>query len=103
MLRYIKLKQILGELENLTPVEELFFDLHENLREYSSGELCDENGYWVIHYDFNNNCFMYDCDRFYLVFKHKFDINLQDFNDLCKSILETNLNCKELIPTIIFT
>ncbi len=96
MLRYIKLKHLYGELENLTPAEKLFFELHENLHENSLGELCDENNHWVVDYNFKYVSFWYHYNRFYLVFKEKFDINLRDFDDLCKSILETHLNCKEL-------
>ena len=99
MLRYIKLKQLHGELENLTPSVEMFFKLHGNLQDSDDfGVLYNENNDWVIQYDFKNSYFWYHYDRFYLVFKEKFDINLHDFNDLCKSILETHLNCKELTP-----
>ena len=98
MLRYIKLKEILGELENLTPEEKLFFKLHENLHENSLGRLCDENNSWIIKYDFENGYFWYHYDRFYFVFKQKLDIKHEDFNDLCKAILTKHLNCKELTP-----
>ena len=100
MIRYIKLKQILGELENLTPEEKLFFKLHENLHENCLGKLCDEYGEWVVEYDFKNKKFWYQYDRFYFIFKEKFHINHEYFNDLCKTILTKHLNFKELTPYI---
>ncbi len=101
--RLIKLKELNGELENLTPEEKLFFQLHENLHENSNGELCNENNEWVVYYDFKNQYFWYNYTRFYSVFKEKFDINLQCINDLYTGILEEHLNCKRLIPAIGFT
>ena len=98
MLRYIKLKHLYGELENLTPAEKLFFELHENLHENSLGELCDENDEWIIRYDFKNGYFWYQHDRFYFVFKQKFDVNINDFNQLCKGIMVKHLKCNELTP-----
>ena len=98
ILRLIKLKQLYGELQNLTPKEKLFFQLHENLHENELGMLCNEDGWWVLHYDFKNDHFWYHHDRFYLVFKQKFDINIQDFNDLCKGMLEKRLNWNQLTP-----
>ena len=96
--RLIRLKDVLGELENLTPEEKLFFQLHENLHENSNGEFCNENNEWVVEYDFKYGSFWYSYDRFYLVFKQKFNINLQDFNVLCSDILEKHLNIMGLTP-----
>ncbi len=98
MLRLIKLKQLYGELENLTPQEELFFKLHENLHEHSSGRLYDENDEWVVFYDYRFNYFRYNYYRFFLIFNNKFNINVIDFNILCQYILSKYLNCKQLIP-----
>ena len=100
--RLIKLKEFNGELENITPKEKLFFQLHQNLHENSIGELCNENEDWVVHYDFKYNYFWYNYSRFYLFFKEKLDINLQNFNDLCKTILEKHLNCKQLTPVDVY-
>ena len=98
ILRIIKLKDVLGELENITSQEKLFFELHENLHKDERGMLCDDKNLWLVYYDLKKNHFWYHHDRFYLFFKQKFDINIQDFNDLCKSILEKHLNCKQLTP-----
>lgn len=98
MLRTIKLKHFYGELYNLTPQEELFFKLHDNLYIGEFGALYNKHDEWVIHYDFINNRFWYQYDRVYLIFSRKFGINLQEFDDLCKCVLENHLNCKELTP-----
>ena len=98
ILRVIKLKHFYGELKNLKPEEKLFFQLHENLHMNSYGDLCNENGEWIVEYDFKNDYFYYNYYRFYVVFKNKFNINSHDFNDLCKGILEKYLNCKVLTP-----
>ena len=50
ILRIIKLKDIFGELENLTTEEKLFFQLHENLHENELGILYNENDL----FNFNN-------------------------------------------------
>ena len=98
ILRFIKLKELNGELENLTPEVKLFFKLHENLHENLRGELCNENEEWVVNYDFKNGYFWYSYNRFYLVFNEKFNINIQCINDLYTGILEEHLNCKALTP-----
>ena len=97
--RIIKLKQLNDELENLTPEEQLFFDLHNKLQEYSNGILCNDEGFGVVEYDFKNGKFWYSNGRFYLFFKLNFGINIQEFEDLCKSILIKHLNYKELLPS----
>ena len=98
ILRLIKLEHLYDKLENLTPEEKLFFQLHENLHENSSGELCNENNELVVEYDFKNGYFWYSYNRFYLVFNEKFNINIQCINDLYTGILEEHLNCKALTP-----
>ena len=98
ILRLIKLEHLYDKLENLTPEEKLFFQLHENLHENSLGELCNEYNKWVVRYDFKNHYFYYNYTRFYSVFKENFDINIKHFNVLCTDILETHLNCKKLTP-----
>ena len=98
ILRIIKIKHFYGELENLTPEEKLFFELHDNLHENSFGELCDENNLCIVDYDLKNDYFWYRYDKFYLVFRQKFDINIQEFEDLCKGILIRYLNCSQLTP-----
>ena len=98
ILRTIKLKDVFGELENMTPEEKLFFQLHVNLHEISAGQLYNNYDEWVVHYDFENHYFYYNYYRFYLVFKEKIDINVQHFNVLCTNILENQLNCKQFTP-----
>ncbi len=102
ILRLIKVKDALGEFENLTDIEKLFFELHDNLHEDFNGELCDENDLCIVDYDFKNGYFWYRYDKFYLVFRQKFDINSRDFNYLCKDILKRYLNCSQLTPYLFY-
>lgn len=98
VLRLIKTLDVLGYIDNLTPMEQLFFKLHENLQEDDNNILWDETDNWIVYYDFRYQIFRYHYDRFYLVFNQKFDIDLQNFNVLCKYILVKHLNLKELAP-----
>ena len=98
ILRIIKIKHFYGELENLTPEEKLFFELHENLHQYSHDTLCNDNQIWVVSYDFEAGYFWYDYDNFYLFFKQAFNIDVKHFNDLCESILKKHLDCNGLKP-----
>lgn len=97
--RLIKLNSLYELFETLTPIEKLFFEFHNNLHENSSGEFFNDDGRWVIHYDFNNNIFWFHYERFYLAFKQKFDIELQKFEYMCYCILYNYLNCDVLKVT----
>jgi hypothetical protein len=102
MLRLIKLKQILGELDNLTPQDALFFELHENLHTNEYGHLCDKNEFIIVHYDFNTHEFLYSKYYFYSFFENKFKCDKLEFINLLAGILERHLNCGELTPVMFY-
>lgn len=95
ILRLIKLKKVLGELDNLTPEEELFFQLHDNLH-YENDLLCSCNGEWLFDYDLDNKIIWCQFERVYLVFETKFNISYIDFKKIIGGILKKRLNLKEV-------
>ena len=74
ILSIIKLKKVFGQLDNLTPEEELFFQLHDNLH-YEGYALCNSNGGFVFCYDLEYKQVWFQSDRVWLVSKSKFSFN----------------------------
>ena len=63
-------------------------------------KILDENGDWLftIVYDSKNQHFWYSYYRVYSVFLNKYSINIDDFQEVMKSILEEHLNLMEATP-----
>jgi len=63
-------------------------------------EILDKDGEWLfdIDYDSKNQRFWYSYNRVWMVFKGKHSINIDDFQDVMKSILEEHLNLMDVTP-----
>ena len=83
ILRNIKLMHLFGELQNLTPEEIYFFELHDGLHYNKNGHLCDDKTQWLVYYDFEYGYFWYHHTPFYLAFKQKFNIDELQFKNGC--------------------
>ena len=65
-------------------------------------EILNENGEWLfdIDYDSKNQHFWYSYYRILAIFREKYSINIDDFQEVMKSILEEHLNLKGVTPYI---
>jgi len=63
-------------------------------------EILDKNGDWLfdIDYDSKNQHFWYSYYRVWSVFRFKYSINYNDFQEVMKDILEEYLNLKDVTP-----
>ena len=63
-------------------------------------KILDENGDWLftIVYDSKNQHFWYSYYRILVIFRDKYSINYDDFQEVMKSILEEHLNLKGVTP-----
>ena len=81
-----------------------FLDENYNVSKYptSSFEILNENGEWLfdIDYDSKNLHFWYSYHRILAIFREKYSINRDDFQEVMKSILEEHLNLKTVTPKI---
>ena len=66
----------------------------------SSFEILNENGEWLfdINYYSKNQHFWYSYYRILVIFRDKYSINYNDFQEVMKSILEEHLNLKGVTP-----
>ena len=67
-------------------------------------KILDENGDWLftIVYDSKKQRFLYSYYRVYSVFLNKYSINIDDFQEVMKSILEEHLNLKGVTPYFLY-
>ena len=65
-------------------------------------DILNENGEWLfdINYNSKNPRFLYSYYRVLAIFREKYSINRDDFQELMKSILEEHLNLKGVTPYI---
>ena len=63
-------------------------------------KILDENGDWLftIVYDSKNQHFWYSYYRVYSVFLNKYSINIDDFQEVMKSMLEEHLSLNGITP-----
>ena len=81
-----------------------FIDENYNVSNYPTSrfEIFNENGEWLfdIDYDSKNQHFWYSYYRILVIFREKYSINRDDFQEVMKSILEEHLNLKAVTPKI---
>ena len=75
-----------------------FLDEGENVSKYPTSrfEIFNENGVWLFDIDYNekNQHFWYSYYRILVIFRDKYSINYDVFQEVMKSILEEHLNLK---------
>ena len=79
-----------------------FLDENYNVSKYPTShfEIFNDDGDWLfyIDYDSKNQRFWYSYHKVWMVFKGKHSINIDDFQEVMKSILEEHLNLKGVTP-----
>ena len=79
-----------------------FLDENYKVSKYPTSrfQILDNNGDWLFTIDYNskNQRFWYSYHRVWMVFNGKHSINIDDFQEVMKSILEEHLNLMEAIP-----
>ena len=79
-----------------------FLDENCNVSKYPTSrfEILNEEGKWLfdIDYDSKNQLFWYSYYRILAIFLEKYSINIDDFQEVMKSILEEHLNLKGVTP-----
>ena len=79
-----------------------FLDENYKVSKYPTSrfEIFNEEGKWLfdINYNSKNQHFWYSYYRVYSVFLNKYSINIDDFQEVMKSILEEHLNLMEATP-----
>ena len=79
-----------------------FLDENCNVSKYPTSrfEILNEEGKWLfdIDYDSKNQHFWYSYYRILAIFREKYSINIDDFQEVMKSILEEHLNLRGVTP-----
>ena len=79
-----------------------FIDENYNVSKYPTSrfDILNEEGKWLfdIDYDSKNQHFWYSYYRILVIFRDKYSINYDDFQEVMKSILEEHLNLKGVTP-----
>ena len=79
-----------------------FIDENYNVSKYPTSrfDILNEEGKWLfdIDYDSKNQHFWYSYYRILVIFRDKYSINYDDFQEVMKSILEEHLNLNGVTP-----
>ena len=79
-----------------------FIDENYNVSKYPTSrfEILDKNGNWLfdVDYDSKNQHFWYSYYRILVIFRDKYSINYNDFQEVMNSILEEHLNLNGVTP-----
>ena len=79
-----------------------FIGENYNVSKYPTSrfEILNENGEWLfdINYDSKNPRFLYSYYRVFAIFRDKYSINYNDFQEVMKSILEEHLGLNGVTP-----